>query len=144
MATVRKILEKKGTQPLTISASVTVFDALKEMVEKNVGSLIVMDGPVFLGLFSERDYARKVMLQGRTSRTTFLHEILDEDCVTVESTASIPDCMKLMIDNSIRYLPVVESGTLGGIISIGDVVKFIIDEQQFTLDQLQHYITDTR
>lgn len=144
MATVNKILEKKGKSPYTIASSITVYDALKEMVERNVGALIVMDGEQFKGLFTERDYARKVMLQGKTSRETIVYEILDTDCITVELTTPIPYCMSLMTENSIRYLPVLDNGLLAGIISIGDVVKFIIDEQQFTLEQMQQYISDSR
>jgi CBS domain-containing protein len=141
MATVHKILEKKGTSAYTISSKTLVFDALKEMVEKNVGALIVMDGEAFKGLFSERDYARKVMLKGRTSRDTHVFEILDEDCITVSPGTAIKDCMNLMTENSIRYLPVLENGKLLGIISIGDVVKYIIDDQQYTLQQLENYIS---
>ncbi|MFN0274969.1 MAG: CBS domain-containing protein [Chitinophagales bacterium] len=141
MATVHKILEKKGKTPYTISSKLLVFDALKEMVERNVGALIVMDADTFKGLFSERDYARKVMLKGRTSRDTYVYEILEADCITVTPSTLITDCMNLMTDNSIRYLPVLENGKLAGIISIGDVVKYIIEDQQHTLKQLESYIS---
>ncbi|MEZ5013093.1 MAG: CBS domain-containing protein [Chitinophagales bacterium] len=140
MATVHKILEKKGRAPYTIAPQITVFEALREMVEKNVGALIVMDGETFRGLFTERDYARKVMLRDRTSRDTYVHEILDNDYFTVTVSTPISDCMNIMTENSIRYLPVLDNGKLIGVISIGDVVKHIIEEQQFTLDQMQSYI----
>lgn len=144
MATVHKILEKKSKTALTVPISVTVFDALKQMVDNNVGALLVVDGEVLKGLFSERHYARKVILMDRSSRETMLHEILDSECVTVTPSTPIKDCMNLMSDHSIRYLPVLEDGRIRGIISIGDVVKYIIEDQEFTLHQLENYISDSR
>ena len=144
MSTVHKILEKKGKSPHTISPDITVFEALKIMVERNVGALIVMNEETFVGLFTERDYARKVVLRDRTSKETLIREIMDENCETVNAATPIKDCMNLMTVNSIRYLPVVENGKLSGIISIGDVVKFIIEDQQYTLHQLESYISDSR
>lgn len=141
MATVHKILEKKGKTPYTIQSSILVYDALREMVEKNVGALIVMEAGAFKGVFSERDYARKVMLKGKSSRDTYVYEILDEECITIAPATEIKDCMNLMTENSIRYLPVLENTVLVGIISIGDVVKYIIEDQQYTLRQLESYIS---
>ena len=144
MSTVHKILEKKSRSPHTIPQDITVFEALKLMVERNVGALIVMKDDNFVGLFTERDYARKVILRDRTSKETLVLEIMDTKCETINSSTLIKDCMNLMTDNSIRYLPVIDNGKLEGIISIGDVVKFIIEDQQFTLHQLESYINDSR
>ena len=104
----------------------------------------VMRGDTFVGLFTERDYARKVVLKERTSKETQVNEIMDENCELVSSSTLIKDCMNIMTDNSIRYLPVLDDNNLMGIISIGDVVKYIIEDQQFTLSQLENYINDSR
>ena len=144
MSTVHKILEKKSNIPHTIAPDITVFEALQIMVDRNVGALIVMKDGAFIGLFTERDYARKVVLRDRTSKETLIMEIMDEKCEIVAPSTLIKDCMNLMSDYSIRYLPVIEEGKLTGIISIGDVVKFIIEDQQYTLHQLENYINDSR
>ncbi|MBC8048082.1 MAG: CBS domain-containing protein [Fimbriimonadaceae bacterium] len=144
MSTVHKILEKKGKELFSVPSSVTVYDALKEMAQRNIGAIIVMDGNVFKGLFTERDYARKVILRDRTSRDTFLHEVLDEDYFTVTTSTPINHCMNLITDHSIRYLPVLEDGEFIGLISVGDVVQYIIEDQQYTLHQMESYISDSR
>ncbi len=144
MSTVHKILEKKRKTPFTIHPDISVYDALQKMMDNNIGALIVMRGDTFIGLFTERDYARKVVLKERTSRETQINEIMDENCELVSSNTLIKDCMNIMTENSIRYLPVLDDNKLTGIISIGDVVKYIIEDQQFTLSQLENYINDSR
>lgn len=144
MSTIHKILEKKGRNLHSVPSTVTVYEALKTMVEKNVGAIIIMDDTNFKGLFTERDYARKVMLKGRTSRDTQVHEILDKEYFSINLSTPINECMNLMSLHSLRYLPVLDGGLLVGIISVGDVVKYIIEDQQFTLQQMENYIADSR
>lgn len=140
MSTVNKILEKKGKPLFTITPLTSVY-ALQSLALHNIGALVVKDGERFCGVFTERDYARKVVLQDRNSRETNVQEIMDIDCETVSPTASIKDCMELMTTNSIRYLPVVDADKVIGIISIGDVIKSIIEDQAFTMQQMENYIS---
>lgn len=144
MSAVHKILERKGNSIFSVSPDTTVYEALRQMVERNVGALIVMDGSTFKGIFTERDYARKVMLKGRTSHDTLVRDIVTEITSRVSPNTSIDDCMSLMTDHFQRYLPVFENDTLIGIISIGDVVKQFIEDQTFALQQLESYIADSR
>ena len=143
MGKVRNILQSKNNSTISVTPDSTVYDALELMVEKNVGALLVMDQDNFVGIFTERDYARKVILMGKASKETLIREIMTEDPVTVNLDNSIEDCMRLMTNKFIRHLPVIENGKLIGIISIGDVVKFIIEEQRFIIQNLEHYITGT-
>jgi CBS domain-containing protein len=143
MGKVRNILQSKNNITISVTPDSTVFEALELMVEKNVGALLVMDQDNFVGIFTERDYARKVILMGKASKETLIREIMTEDPVTVNMDNTIEDCMRLMTNKFIRHLPVVENGKLIGIISIGDVVKFIIEEQRFIIQNLEHYITGT-
>ena len=143
MGKVRNILQKKSNVVLSVVPDTTVYDALDLMVEKNVGALLVLEGSTLLGIFTERDYARKVILKGKASKETLIREIMTEDPVTISPENTIEDCMRLMTSNFIRHLPVVENGELKGIVSIGDVVKFIIEEQKFIIENLGHYITGT-
>jgi CBS domain-containing protein len=140
MSAVHKILEKKGKPLLTITPETSVYHALESLATHNIGALVVKDGDRFCGVFTERDYARKVVLQDRNSRETTVKEIIDNDCETVSPSASIKDCMTLMTANSIRYLPVIDNGNILGIISVGDVVKYIIEDQAFVLQQMENYI----
>ena len=140
MSAVHKILDKKGKPLFTITPETSVYHAIETLAAHNIGALIVKDGDKFCGVFTERDYARKVVLQDRNSRETAVKEIIDNDAETVSSSASIKDCMTLMTANSIRYLPVVDDGKVLGIISIGDVVKYVIEEQAFALQQMENYI----
>lgn len=141
MGTVRHILQKKGNSVFSIDPNSTVYSALELMVERDVGSLLVMDNGRFVGIFTERDYARKVMLKGRSSKDTFIHDIMSEHPITVTPDATVEECMSLMTKRYIRHLPVIEENKLVGLISIGDIVKYIIEEQKFIIENLEHYIT---
>ncbi len=141
MKTVRELLGRKGNSVFTAEPDTTVFEALEEMAKRDVGALVVLDpeGEV-AGLVSERDYARKVILRGKVSRDTPVRDIMTTEVICVSSQQNVDACMKLMTEHRIRHLPVVENGQLAGLISIGDVVKAVIEDQQFTIEQLQHYI----
>jgi len=141
MATVNHILRTKASTIFSITPDTIVYDALELMVEKNVSALVVMENEKLIGIFTERDYARKVILKGKASKETQIGEIMTEDPVTVSPESSIDDCMRLMTSKFIRHLPVVSGDQLIGIISIGDVVKFIIEEQKFIIENMEHYIT---
>ncbi len=141
MGTVNKILESKGHVTFFITPSTTVYKALETMVEKNVSALVVLENEKLSGIFSERDYARKVVLKGKSSRDTQIGEIMTEDVITVTPESTVEECMQLMTSNFIRHLPVMSGEQLVGIVSIGDLVKFIIDEQKFIIENMEHYIT---
>jgi CBS domain-containing protein len=119
----------------------TVYDALRLMADRNIGAVLVRSGEQIDGIFSERDYARKVILLGKSSRDTLVSEIMTTRVVSVEPEWTAEQCMALMTEKRIRHLPVMEEGRLIGVISIGDVVRAVVDEQQFTIDSLQRYIT---
>ncbi|TXK31175.1 CBS domain-containing protein [Pontibacter qinzhouensis] len=141
MGTVRHILQKKGHAILTIAPTATVFSALEMMVEQNVGALLVMEEAKFAGIFTERDYARKVILKGKASKETLIGEIMSEHPAVVSPDNTVEECMHLMTQKFIRHLPVLENNKLVGLISIGDVVKYLIEEQKFIIENLEHYIT---
>jgi len=141
MTTVRDILRAKGNQIWWVSLDTTVFSALELMAEKNVGALVVLDGENLAGIFSERDYARKVILKGKASKETSVEEIMTSEVTTVDPGQSVDECMALMTDKRIRHLPVFEEEKLVGLISIGDVVKAVISEREFVIKQLENYIT---
>jgi CBS domain-containing protein len=143
MKIVREILQKKGHQIWTVSSEASVYEALKLMAEKNIGALLVFDKNDVAGIISERDYARKVVLEGKSSKDAKVKEIMSERVIYVESETMIDECMALMIDKRIRHLPVYDNDTLTGMISIGDVVKAVIDEKEFVIDQLVQYIKNT-
>jgi CBS domain-containing protein len=140
MGTVRNILQQKDYAVHTIQPDATVFSALEKMVEENVGALLVSDAGKFVGIFTERDYARKIILRGKASKETPISEIMMEHPVTVTPDTTVEACMKLMTDKFIRHLPVIENNKLIGLVSIGDIVKFIIEEQRYIIDNLEHYI----
>lgn len=141
MATVRQMLDKKGHEVYTVAPDVTVFEALKKMAEHNVGALPVVDASGrIVGLFSERDYARKVILRGKASKDIPVSEIMSTHVLYVTPETTAWQCMALMTDKRVRHLPVLEDGRLVGFISIGDVVKSIMDEQKFHIEQLERYI----
>lgn len=146
MGTVRDILRVKGHVVYSIQPNDTVFDAIGVLVDRNVGALVVLsENDKVLGIFSERDYARRVILKGRASKETLIREIMTEDPFTVTEDDSIQDCMVKMTDKHIRHLPVTDDQQrLVGMISIGDVVKYVIDEQQFIINNLEGYIKGTR
>ena len=141
MITVRQILDDKGYDVWTTTPDTTVYEALQLMAEKNVWALVVLDRREVVGLISERDYARKVVLKGKTSLNTPVREIMTAKVVSVCPKQSAEECMALMTDQRTRHLPVLENGRSVGIVSIGDVVKKIIHNQEFTIQQLDNYIT---
>ncbi|NRF39582.1 CBS domain-containing protein [Pedobacter foliorum] len=144
MGKVRNILQGKTTSPAFVSPDTTVFEALELMFERNIGSLLVMDHEKFIGIFTERDYARKVILKGKSSKEIPISEIMTENPLTVSSDSTIEDCMWIMTNKYIRHLPVIDDGKLAGIISIGDVVKYVIEEQEFIIGNLEHYISNSK
>ena len=137
---IRQILKSKPVIH-SIGPQATVFDALKLMAEKNIGALVVLQGKELAGIFSERDYARKVALLGKSSRDTPVSEIMTPKVITIDSGRTAGECMALMTEQRIRHLPVIEGGRLVGVISIGDVVRAVVEEQHFTIKQLESYIT---
>lgn len=141
MKTVRDILMVKGRNVWSVDADSTVFEALRRMAEKEVGALLVMDGDRVAGIISERDYARKIVLLGRTSPNTLVKEIMTSHVAYTHLDQSVEECMAIMTDKRIRHLPVMEGNKLVGIISIGDLVKSIIADQKFMIEQLERYIT---
>ncbi len=144
MITIRDILQGKGNQIWSVSRDSTVFDALQLMADKNVGALLVLDGEKIAGIFSERDYARKIILKGKASKDTPVAEIMTAEVTTLRPEQSVEECMGLMTDKRIRHLPVLDGEKLVGLISIGDVVKAIISEREFIIKQLESYITGGR
>jgi len=140
MKTVKEILEAKSHKLLSISPQASVLDALKLMAERDVGALVVLEGEGLAGIFSERDYARKVILHGKSSKATQVSEIMTHRVVCVRPDQSVEECMALMTDKRIRHLPVLDDQKVIGVISIGDVVKELISEQRFVIEQLEHYI----
>lgn len=140
MATVNQMLLGKGYEVYAISPDAMVIDALRLMAEKDIGALVIVDGDELVGIFSERDYARKIALQGKSSRTTPVWAIMTDDVVCVSSDLAADKCMAIMTEKRIRHLPVLDDGRLVGIISIGDVVKAIMAEQQVLIRHLEDYI----
>ena len=140
MKTVRDILRVKGHEVCCVAPDATVYEAVQLMAEKEIGALMVMEGEQVVGLISERDYARKVILQGRASSTTRVKEIMITPVVYTHLEQPIEECMALMTEKRTRHLPVIEDGKLAGIISIGDLVKAIITDQKFIIEQLERYI----
>jgi CBS domain-containing protein len=144
MSFVTDVLKRKGRDVWTVSSHSTVYDALQEMADKNVGALMVVDGDNLVGVFSERDYARKIILHGKASKDTLVKEIMSSEVFWVGPDQTIGACMQLMTDKRVRHLPVLDGGRLVGVISIGDVVKAIISEQEFAIQQLEQYIIGQR
>ena len=140
MASVKNILEAKGNETFTITPDTSVYHALELMVEKNVSALLVMENEKLAGIFTERDYARKVALKGKSSKETQIGDIMTRDLITVSSDSTIDECMQLMTGKYIRHLPVVDNDKLVGIISIGDVVRCIIEEQKSIIGHMEQYI----
>jgi len=143
MKTIRQILEQKGRGVHTVTPETTVYDALRRMADADVGALVVTEGEEVIGLFSERDYARKVILHGKASKNIPVAEIMTSRVICVGPEQRMDACMGLMTRDRVRHLPVLENGRLAGIISIGDVVKAIIEDQQLTIAELEHYIMGT-
>ena len=140
MKTVAQMLKLKPAGVISVRPDVSVLDALKLLADKDVGAVLVTDGPSLVGIVSERDYARKVALKGKSSGDTLVSEIMTRDVVFVTPAQTNEECMGLMTAKRIRHLPVVDNGRVVGVLSIGDLVKDVISEQQFVIDQLEQYI----
>jgi len=141
MATVQQLLDKKGHEVLSVGSGDTVLDAIKKMAEKDVGALVVLEGKKLVGIITERHYARNVFLRGKSSPKTTVGEIMSSRVVCARPEQSVRECMAVMTEKAVRHLPVLEKKELIGIVSIGDLVKDIISDQEFVIEQLEHYIT---
>lgn len=141
MKLVQHLLNRKGTEIISIVQDASVFEAIKLMADRAVGSLLVMDGSDLQGIVTERDYARKVIVKGRSSESTEVREIMSTDIITATTQQSVKECMTLMTERRIRHLPVVMDGEVVGLISIGDLVQAIISDQQEEIEQLEQYIS---
>jgi CBS domain-containing protein len=144
MATIRQLLHHKGGKICSIHPDATVFDAVAKMAENDIGSLIVIEGEALIGIITERHYARNVVLKGKTSPATAVREIMESNVTTVRPEQCVEECMALMTERRVRHLPVIEDKKIIGIVSIGDLVKSIIDGQKFRIDQLEQYISGSR
>ena len=144
MVTVKQILKNKGSRVWSTGPQATVYAALQLMAEKDIGALLVLADGKLVGIFTERDYARKLILHGKTSAETQVSEIMTTAVITVRPDQTIGECMALMTEKHIRHLPVVEGERVVGLVSIGDVVKAIISDQQFVINQLESYISGKR
>ena len=140
-ATISEILSYKGSTAWSISPEATVLEAIQMMADKNVGALLVTENDKLVGIISERDYTRKVVIKGKSSRTTAVKEILSSHVIHVTPSHTVEECMRLMTDHHFRHLPVLEEDRIAGIVSIGDLVNWIISAQTSTISQLQTYIT---
>jgi len=137
---ISSLLHHKGEAAWSIAPDATVFDAIKLMADKNIGALLVISGGKLVGVFSERDYTRKVALAGKSSRQTAVAEILSTEIISVSPDDSVEECMRLMTEHRVRHLPVVQDGKIAGIVSIGDLVNWIISSQKATIAQMEQYI----
>lgn len=140
MKKIRNILENKGHQVYSVTPDTSVYDALHIMMEKNISSLLIMENEILKGIFTERDYARKLVLMGRSSKDTPIADIMTANLLTITPSETIDQCMEMMTNNKIRHLPVIDNNRVTGMVSIGDVVKFIIEDQKRTIQQLESYI----
>ncbi len=141
MKLIKHLLDRKGRHIITVKPEDSVLDAIRLMAEKGIGSLVVMEDQELLGIMSERDYARKVIIKGRSSESTAVSEIMTANVFTTSSSETVNDCMSVMTEKKIRHLPVVEDNVVIGMISIGDLVEAIIADQQEEIEQLEHYIS---
>jgi CBS domain-containing protein len=142
MLTAGQFIEQTKRPTWTLSSNNTVRQALQLMADKNIGAIVIKDQDKLIGIFSERDYARKVVLKGKNSTDTKLAEVMSKEVTTISSDMQIDACMQLMTDKRVRHLPVVDNGKSIGIISIGDVVRLMIDEQKYLIDELKKYISN--
>ncbi|MFI5220825.1 MAG: CBS domain-containing protein [Bacteroidia bacterium] len=140
MLTVKSILQKKGNAVFSVKPDQTVYDALKILAEKQIGAVLVMEGEELCGIFSERDYARKVILKGLFSKDALVQDVMTKDVISVTSNANVLDCMTLMSEKHIRHLPVIENNKILGMITIGDTVNTVIHSQRETIESLENYI----
>jgi CBS domain-containing protein len=141
MGKVRDILNAKGNNVYSVEPTIMVYQAIERMCEKNIGALLIVDDGKLVGIFTERDYARKLILKGKSSKTTPISELMTQNPITVTPENTIDECMNLMTGKFIRHLPVVEHDKLVGLISIGDVVKLTIEEQKDIIEYLENYIS---
>lgn len=141
MKTVHSIMEKKPEVVFSVTASTSVYDALQLMMDKNISALLIMQGNELQGIFTERDYARKIILKGKASKTTTIDEVMTKNPIVVAPSEQVDRCMQIMTDMHIRHLPVSEKGIVIGMISIGDILKHLIEDQKNTIDHLQNYIS---
>lgn len=141
MGKVRNLLQTKGNAIFSVEPSTMVYRAIELMCEKNIGGLLICENGKLLGIFTERDYARKLILKGRSSKDTPIRDLMTSNLITVTPDTSVDDCMRVMTGRKIRHLPVLDNNELVGIISIGDVVRFVIEEQKSIIEHLEHYIT---
>ncbi len=141
MRTVQHVLQAKSGAVISVSHDATVYDALALMARHDIGAVVVVTGGDIAGMFTERDYARKVILHGKSSRDLLVAEVMTRQVLTVTPHCTMDDCMAIMTDHRVRHLPVLSESGVAGIVSIGDVVKAMLDEQRFTIQQLEHYIT---
>ena len=144
MTTVKDVLERKGRNVSSISPDASVFDALKMMADNNIAALVVLEDGKLVGIITERLYAREIILKGRTSPGTFVREIMSTRVIYARPDQSVQECMAVMTARNVRHLPVLEDERLVGIVSIGDMVKSVIGDQTFTIEQLEHYIHGDR
>jgi len=144
MINVRDLIRQKGSGVYSVAPDANVLQALKVMADKNTGAVLVMKGEKVIGILSERDCVRKLDLAGKTAEATRVEEIMTGDVLYVEASQSLDECMAVMIDKNIRHLPVYENGKLLGVISVRDVLKEVVDYQQFMITQLEHYISGAR
>ena len=140
MLSVRQMLSEKGSAVVSITPNTSVFDALKVMSEKNIGAVLVMEEEELLGIFSERDYARKVILAGRSSKSTEVQELMTSKVYCIDPSRTIQDVMELMIDHRFRHVPVMENERVIGVLSSGDVMRGVVAEQKNTIDSLESYL----
>jgi len=140
MTTVKQLLDIKGRNILSMSPNDSVYSAVERMSENNIGALLVIENGQLVGILSERDYARKVILKGKSSKNTLIREIMTPDVLCVSPETTVEECMALLTESRVRHLPVMDGGKLMGIVSIGDLVKQIISDKEFTIQQLEHYI----
>ncbi len=140
MKKIRNIHENKGHQVYSVTPETSVYDALQIMMEKNISSLLIMENEILEGIFTERDYARKLVLMGRSSKETRIADIMTANLLTITPSETIDHCMEVMSTYKIRHLPVIDNNRVTGMVSIGDVVKFIIEDQKRTIQQLESYI----
>ncbi|MDP3468990.1 MAG: CBS domain-containing protein [Daejeonella sp.] len=141
MKRVSNIFQTKSNSIYFVNPDASVLDALQIMMDKNISALLVMEGPELKGIFTERDYARKIILQGKSSKETKIKDVMTAKLEVINLNSSIDQCMQIMTDKHIRHLPVIDNGKVTGMISIGDLVKFVIEDQKQTIEQLQNYIS---
>jgi CBS domain-containing protein len=141
MGKVRNILQSKKEKFFTVGPEITVYEAIELMCEKNIAAVLVAENEKLTGIFTERDYARKVVLKGKSSKATLLGELMSRNPYTISSENTVEECMKVMNEKMIRHLPVVDNGNLVGVISVGDLIRFMLEEQRCIIEHLENYIT---